>query len=132
MPVHQQYLLQARQMQALSFIAHIPLVCFAIAFPLMVMFVEWLHLRSGDVFGQVVQAGCAGDHQHVGVLGQEPGQADWAGVAPSAVAAATTAGCSVTLGIPGKADPRGKYGTHARSCCRHRSRRGSFERSRRL
>jgi cytochrome d ubiquinol oxidase subunit I len=48
MPVHQHYLLQARQMQALSFIAHIPLVCFAIAFPLMVLFVEWLYLRSGD------------------------------------------------------------------------------------
>jgi cytochrome d ubiquinol oxidase subunit I len=47
-PVHQQYLLEARQMQALSFIVHIPLVCFGIAFPAMVMFVEWLHLRTGD------------------------------------------------------------------------------------
>jgi cytochrome d ubiquinol oxidase subunit I len=46
--VHQQYLLQARQMQALSFVAHIPLVCFAIAFPIMVLFVEWLHLRTKD------------------------------------------------------------------------------------
>ena len=35
-------------MQALSFIVHIPLVCFGIAFPVMVMFVEWLHLRTGD------------------------------------------------------------------------------------
>src|SRR5436309_9854790 len=47
-PVHQQYLTEARQMQALSFIVHIPLVCFGIAFPAMVMFVEWLHLRTGD------------------------------------------------------------------------------------
>jgi cytochrome bd ubiquinol oxidase subunit I len=42
------YLLEARQMQALSFIVHIPLVCFGIAFPIMVMTAEWLHLRTGD------------------------------------------------------------------------------------
>jgi len=47
-PVHQTYLNQARQMQALSFAVHIPLVCFGIAFPAMVLFVEWLYLRSGD------------------------------------------------------------------------------------
>src|SRR6202049_5172082 len=47
-PVHQQYLLEARQMQALSFAAHIPLVAFAISFPAMVLFVEWLWLRTGD------------------------------------------------------------------------------------
>jgi cytochrome bd ubiquinol oxidase subunit I len=47
-PVHQAYLLQARQMQALSFSVHIPLVCFGIAFPTMILFVEWLYLRSGD------------------------------------------------------------------------------------
>jgi cytochrome d ubiquinol oxidase subunit I len=47
-PVHQQYLLEARQMQALSFAMHIPLVCFAIAFPAMVLFVEWRYLRTGD------------------------------------------------------------------------------------
>ena len=35
-------------MQALSFSVHIPLVCFGIAFPAMVLFVEWLYLRSGD------------------------------------------------------------------------------------
>jgi len=45
---HQAYLLQARQMQALSFVVHIPLVCFGIAFPAMVLFVEWLYLRTGD------------------------------------------------------------------------------------
>jgi cytochrome d ubiquinol oxidase subunit I len=48
MASHQAYLLQARQMQALSFAVHIPLVCFGIAFPAMVLFCEWLHLRSGD------------------------------------------------------------------------------------
>jgi cytochrome d ubiquinol oxidase subunit I len=46
--VHQAYLLQARQMQALSFAVHIPLVCFGIAFPAMILFAEWLFLRSGD------------------------------------------------------------------------------------
>src|SRR6204780_1559970 len=47
-PVHQAYLLQARQMQALSFSVHIPLVCFGIAFPAMILFAEWRYLRSGD------------------------------------------------------------------------------------
>jgi cytochrome d ubiquinol oxidase subunit I len=47
-PVHQRYLLEARQMQALSFAVHIPLVAFGIAFPAMVLFVEWLHHRTGD------------------------------------------------------------------------------------
>jgi cytochrome bd ubiquinol oxidase subunit I len=46
--VDQQYLDQARQMQALSFAAHIPLVCFGIAFPSMVLFVEWLGRRTGN------------------------------------------------------------------------------------
>ncbi|MGI8512578.1 MAG: cytochrome ubiquinol oxidase subunit I [Solirubrobacteraceae bacterium] len=41
-------LLEARQMQALSFAIHIPLVCFGIAFPAMVMFMEGLWLRTGD------------------------------------------------------------------------------------
>jgi cytochrome bd ubiquinol oxidase subunit I len=44
----QNYLLQARQMQALSFAVHIPLVCFGIAFPTLLLFVEWLYLRTGD------------------------------------------------------------------------------------
>jgi len=35
-------------MQALSFAVHIPLVCFGVAFPALVVFVEWLWLRSGD------------------------------------------------------------------------------------
>ena len=35
-PVDQHYLLEARQMQALSFAVHIPLVAFAISFPAMV------------------------------------------------------------------------------------------------
>ena len=47
-PAHQAYLLQARQMQALSFAVHIPLVCFGIAFPAMVLFCEWRWLRTGD------------------------------------------------------------------------------------
>src|SRR6266540_2234747 len=47
-PADQDYLLQARQMQALSFAAHIPLVCFGIAFPALVLFVEWLGYRTGD------------------------------------------------------------------------------------
>src|SRR3979490_2772111 len=56
MAVHQHYLLEARQMQALSFVAHIPLVCFAIAFPATVLFVEWLYLRTGnDVYGTLAR-----------------------------------------------------------------------------
>jgi cytochrome bd ubiquinol oxidase subunit I len=47
-PVQQSYLLQARQMQALSFAVHIPLVCFGIAFPALVLFVEWRYLSTGD------------------------------------------------------------------------------------
>lgn len=47
-PSHQEYLLQARQMQALSFAVHIPLVAFGIALPAIVLFVEWLHLHTGD------------------------------------------------------------------------------------
>jgi cytochrome d ubiquinol oxidase subunit I len=46
--VPQDYLLQARQMQALSLGVHIPLVCFGIAFPSMVLFAEWRYLRTGD------------------------------------------------------------------------------------
>jgi cytochrome d ubiquinol oxidase subunit I len=45
--VDQAYLLEARQMQALSFAIHIPLVCFGVAFPAMVIFMEWLGLRTG-------------------------------------------------------------------------------------
>jgi cytochrome d ubiquinol oxidase subunit I len=41
-------MLEARQMQALSLGVHIPLVCFGIAFPAMFLFVEGLHLRTGD------------------------------------------------------------------------------------
>ena len=47
--VDQSYLLEARQMQALSLGVHIPLVCFGIAFPAMVLFVDALHLRTGDL-----------------------------------------------------------------------------------
>ncbi|MFC4038510.1 cytochrome ubiquinol oxidase subunit I [Dactylosporangium siamense] len=48
MPVDPDYLWQARQLQALSFAVHIPLVCFGIAFPSMVLFCEWRSLRTGD------------------------------------------------------------------------------------
>ncbi len=34
-------------MQALSFAVHIPLVCFGVAFPAMVIFMEWLGYRTG-------------------------------------------------------------------------------------
>jgi cytochrome d ubiquinol oxidase subunit I len=47
-PVEQDHLAQARQMQALSFAVHIPLVCFGIAFPVMVLTMEWLGQRTGD------------------------------------------------------------------------------------
>jgi cytochrome d ubiquinol oxidase subunit I len=47
-PVEQEYLLQARQMQALSFAVHIPLVCFGVAFPMLVLGIEWLGRRRDD------------------------------------------------------------------------------------
>jgi cytochrome d ubiquinol oxidase subunit I len=37
-------------MQALSFAVHIPLVCFGVALPPLLLYVEWLYLRTGDVF----------------------------------------------------------------------------------
>jgi cytochrome d ubiquinol oxidase subunit I len=46
--VDQEYLFQARQMQALSLAVHIPLVCFGLAFPTMVLFAEGRYLRTGD------------------------------------------------------------------------------------
>ena len=39
--------LEARRMQALSFVVHIPVVCFGIAFPAMFLFVHGLYLRTG-------------------------------------------------------------------------------------
>jgi cytochrome d ubiquinol oxidase subunit I len=46
--VDQSYLLEARQMQALSLAVHIPLVCFGISFPAIVLFMEGLYLRTGN------------------------------------------------------------------------------------
>ena len=51
-PVDQHYLFEARQMQALSLSVHIPLVCFGIAFPALVLFAEWRYLRIGDPGGR--------------------------------------------------------------------------------
>src|ERR687886_364821 len=39
-PAEQAHLFEARQMQALSFAVHIPLVCFGVAFPALVLFAE--------------------------------------------------------------------------------------------
>src|ERR687891_1487415 len=44
----QEHLLSARHTQAMSFIFHIPLVCFGISFPAMVLFAEGLWLRTGN------------------------------------------------------------------------------------
>src|SRR5918992_901079 len=44
----QRYLLEARELQALSLGVHIPLVCFGLAFPAMVLFTEGLWLRTGN------------------------------------------------------------------------------------
>jgi cytochrome d ubiquinol oxidase subunit I len=46
--VDQGYLLEARQMQALSLAMHIPLVCFGISFPALVVFMEWLGQKTGQ------------------------------------------------------------------------------------
>jgi cytochrome d ubiquinol oxidase subunit I len=42
------YLKAASQMQALSFAVHIPLVCFGIALPALVLLIEWMSVRTGD------------------------------------------------------------------------------------
>jgi len=44
----QEHLVWARELQAMSLAFHIPLVCFGIAFPAMVVFMEGLYLRTGD------------------------------------------------------------------------------------
>jgi cytochrome d ubiquinol oxidase subunit I len=54
MGVSQQYLFEARQMQALSLAVHIPLVCFGIAFPVLVLFAEYRYLRTGDELYRVL------------------------------------------------------------------------------
>jgi cytochrome d ubiquinol oxidase subunit I len=46
--VAQPDLTEARQMQALSLGFHIILVCFGVAFPAMIVFTEWLWMRTGD------------------------------------------------------------------------------------
>ena len=60
-PVDQQYLLEARQMQALSLAVHIPLVCFGIAFPAMVLFLEAVAAHRGPALQGARQALVAGD-----------------------------------------------------------------------
>jgi cytochrome d ubiquinol oxidase subunit I len=40
--------IEARRMQALSLAVHIPIVCFGIAFPAMILFVHGLYLRTGQ------------------------------------------------------------------------------------
>src|SRR4051794_13831215 len=44
----QEHLLWARELQAMSFAVHIPLVCFGVSFPAMVLYAEWLGQRTGD------------------------------------------------------------------------------------
>src|SRR5579859_7113048 len=41
-------------MQALSLAVHIPLVCFGIAFPVLVLYAEYRHLRTGDELYRVL------------------------------------------------------------------------------
>src|SRR5215218_8975855 len=53
-PAEQEHLLQARHMQALSFAVHIPLVCFGIAFPAMVLIMEGLGQRTGDALYRTI------------------------------------------------------------------------------
>src|SRR5919112_1033781 len=49
-------LLEARRMQALSLGIHIPIVCFGIAFPAMILFVHGLYLRTGrPVYGALAK-----------------------------------------------------------------------------
>src|SRR3954452_19265129 len=47
-PTDQAHLLWARETQAMSFAFHIPLVCFGVAFPAIVLFLEWRYHRTHD------------------------------------------------------------------------------------
>jgi cytochrome d ubiquinol oxidase subunit I len=47
-PTEQDHLLWARELQAISFAFHIPIVCFGVAFPAIVLYVHWLWLRTGE------------------------------------------------------------------------------------
>lgn len=47
-PSDQEHLFWARELQAMSFAFHIPLVCFGIALPAIVLFIEGLWLRTGN------------------------------------------------------------------------------------
>jgi cytochrome bd ubiquinol oxidase subunit I len=42
------YLRDASQLQSLSFVVHIPLVCFGIALPALIAYFEWRFLRTGE------------------------------------------------------------------------------------
>src|SRR5258708_39283220 len=58
MNVNQHYLFEARQMQALSLAVHIPLVCFGIAFPVIVLFAEWRDPQTrGEPFRALARRG---------------------------------------------------------------------------
>ena len=57
-PAEQTHLSEARHTQALSFTVHIPLVCFGIAFPTMVLLVELLYLRTGDAVFRTLAKRC--------------------------------------------------------------------------
>jgi cytochrome d ubiquinol oxidase subunit I len=46
--LHPAYLRDASQLQALSFSVHIPLVCFGVALPALIAYMEWRHLRTGE------------------------------------------------------------------------------------
>ena len=57
--------------------------------------------------------------QTFGRHGEQPGEPDLRGCRAFSSASARTVGSSVTLGMPGKAEPSGKYGTYAMPCSRH-------------
>ena len=63
---------------------------------------------GGHVLNKVAEARSAGDEQNAVVVGQEPCQTYLSGRDADSVAVATTVGCSVTLAMPGNAEPSGK------------------------
>src|SRR6188508_3011823 len=44
----QEHLIWARELQAMSFAFHIPLVCFGVSFPAMVLYTEWMGQHTGN------------------------------------------------------------------------------------
>lgn len=91
-----------------------------------------LHGRGRHVLGEMSEARCAGDEQDVVVVGQEPGETYLGGRDAELGRGGDHNGMFRHLRYAGEGGAEGEVGHPCDLCCRHRSRRASPERSRRL